>query len=170
MIKCTHAIITYIDSNSFMYSLVWCMKWRSMYSRQGSGEIIPLPFNMTFNMETSVKEGRKIQEGQSNSHIKNKLTTQTEHKTQDRKLKTKQHEPHQKRDLFVRVQCLPDFNATTYLIVYAKKVYRKRWRFHFSKLLQEYQATYSCSITPQQQMARSLLERRQARSDNQRHL
>ena len=53
------------------------------------------------------KEGRKIQEGQSNSKIENKLTTpwlkikrtnrQTiVHMAQHKKLKNKQHEPQQK--------------------------------------------------------------------------
>ena len=56
-------------------------------------------------MGVHVKEGRKI-EGQSNSWIEEKLTTTwlkhkktnrqiIEHKTQHRKLKTKQHESHQ---------------------------------------------------------------------------
>ena len=56
------------------------------------------------------KEGRKIPEGQSNLSIENKLTKPTAksnktnrqiivQKTQRRKLKTKQHEPHQKHEV-----------------------------------------------------------------------
>ena len=62
---------------------------------------------MCYRFPFALKEGRKIPEGQSNSEIENKLTTpwlkmkltnrQTNvHMTQHRKLKNKQHEPHQK--------------------------------------------------------------------------